>query len=114
MSMIAAMLTKTMVSTGSHGSSLESSNLSLSAILQNSKDFIDIKHEDRVDIFTNASFQSAHTLNMSNSGFSISARFAQTICGLFSVPYAYVHSATFIPLLKLGLKLQRKATTIKI
>ena len=89
--------------------SLESSNLSLSAILQNSKDFIDIKHEDRVDIFTNASFQSAHTLNMSNSGFSISARFAQTICGLFSVPYAYVHSATFIPLLKTRLEAAKKS-----
>ena len=46
-----------------------------------------------------ASFQSAYSLNISDSGLSISARFAQTICGLFSVPYANVHSAIFLPLL---------------
>ena len=84
---------------GQHVASLEASKLYLSTILKDDDD--DDNNDDGwYEIASGASFQSAYSLNISDSGLSISARFAQTICGLFSVPYANVHSAIFLPLLK--------------
>ena len=78
--------------------SLEASKLYLSTLTLSEN--YTYSNDEKYDILAGASFQSAYALNLSSTGLSISARVSQTICGLFSVPYANVHSAVFLPLLK--------------